>query len=181
MAAMPQKCGCNAAEWPCVGSSRLELFSGRNADILCHRWGHLGANKPNVLGPSRLSPESEQAAQGLMECEMSIDELAPTATGGITQVARTASTLPARPDFIEKLPAVVYAGDRQGRIDQHVGIGEVDAEGKLLRVNAQSCALTGYSSDEMLGRSIFEETYDEDIEADREQFRRQVAGELDRY
>jgi PAS domain S-box-containing protein len=116
-----------------------------------------------------------------MECEMSIDELAVTATGGITQVARTASAVPARPDFIEKLPAVVHAGDRQDRIDQHVGIGEVDAEGKLMRVNAQSCALTGYSSEEMLGRSIFDETYDDDIAADREQFRCQVAGELDRY
>ncbi len=112
---------------------------------------------------------------------MSINELAPTATDGVTQVARTASTLPSRPEFNEKRPAAIYAGDRQDRIDQHVGIGEVDAEGKLLRVNAQSCALTGYSSEEMLGRSIFDETYDEDIEADREQFRRQVAGELDRY
>ncbi len=58
----------------------------------------------------------------------------------------------------------------------------MDAKGKLLWVNAQSCALTGYSSsEEMLGRSIFDETNDQDIEADREQFRRQVAGEFDRY
>src|SRR5258706_9426423 len=116
-----------------------------------------------------------------MECEMSIDNLAPTPIGGITQVARTASALPGRPDFVRKLPATIYAGARQDRIDQHVGIGEVDADGKLLRVNAQSCALTGHSAQELLGRSIFNETYDEDIEADRAQFRRQVAGELDRY
>ena len=66
---------------------------------------------------------------------------------------------------------------------QHAGIGivEVDAQGKLLRVNAQLCALMGYSPDEVLGRSIFHETNDEDIEADHEQFQRQVAGELDRY
>ena len=99
----------------------------------------------------------------------------------ITPVARIASALPARPDFIGKLPAAIYAGARQDRIDQHVGIGEVDADGKLLRVNAQSCAFTGHSPQELLGRSIFEETYDEDIEADRAQFRRQVAGEVDRY
>jgi PAS domain S-box-containing protein len=62
-----------------------------------------------------------------------------------------------------------------------IGIAEVDAEGKVLRANAQSCGLSGYSSDELLGRSIFEETVDQSSEADREQFRRQVAGELDRY
>ena len=111
---------------------------------------------------------------------MSVDELASDAPGGITNVARAASG-PARPDLVRKLPAAIYAGARQDRIDQHVGIGEVDAEGKLLRVNAQSCAFTGHSPQELLGRSIFNETYDEDIEADRAQFRRQVAGELDRY
>jgi PAS domain S-box-containing protein len=62
-----------------------------------------------------------------------------------------------------------------------IGIAEVDAEGKVLRANAQSCGLLGYSSDELLGRSIFEETVDQSSEADREQSRRQVAGELDRY
>ena len=115
---------------------------------------------------------------------MSINELASTRMGGITQVARGASALPARPDFIERLPVAIYGGDRQDQIDQHVGVSvvEVDAEGKLLWVDAQSYALMGYcSSEEVLGRSIFDETNDEDVVADREQFRRQVAGELDRY
>jgi PAS domain S-box-containing protein len=62
-----------------------------------------------------------------------------------------------------------------------IGIAEVDADGKLLSANAQSCGLLGYSLDEALGRSIFEETVDQSSEADREQFRRQVAGELDRF
>jgi PAS domain S-box-containing protein len=116
-----------------------------------------------------------------MECEMSIDDLAPTPIGGITPVVRTASALAARPDLVGKLPAMAYAGARQDRIDQHIGIGEVDAEGRLLRVNARSCALTGHSPQELLGRSIFDETYVDEIEADRAQFRSQVAGELDRY
>jgi PAS domain S-box-containing protein len=62
-----------------------------------------------------------------------------------------------------------------------IGIAEVDAGGKILRANAQSCGLFGYSSDEILGRSIFEETADQSGGADREQFRRQVAGEFNRY
>jgi PAS domain S-box-containing protein len=112
---------------------------------------------------------------------MRIDEYAPAPTGGIVGAGRTASALPAHPGFIEELPAAISARDGQGQIDQRVGIAEADAEGKLLRVNAQSCALTGYLSDELLGRSIFDQTNDEEVEADREQFRRQVAGELDRY
>jgi PAS domain S-box-containing protein len=62
-----------------------------------------------------------------------------------------------------------------------IGIAEVDSDGKLLRANAQCCKLLGYSSDEVLGRSIFEETLDHSSGVDREQFRRQVAGEFDRY
>jgi PAS domain S-box-containing protein len=62
-----------------------------------------------------------------------------------------------------------------------VGIAEVDADGKLLRANAQSCALLGCSPDNVMGRSIFEESVDQSGNADREQFRQQVAGEFDRY
>jgi PAS domain S-box-containing protein len=66
---------------------------------------------------------------------------------------------------------------------EHAGIGivEVDAEGRLLRVNAQFAALMGYSSQELLGRSIFDETAAEDAERDHAQFKRQVAGEIDGY
>jgi PAS domain S-box-containing protein len=62
-----------------------------------------------------------------------------------------------------------------------IGIAGVDADGKLLRANAQSCWLFGYSPEEVTGRSIFEEGIDQSSNADREQFRRQVAGEFDRY
>jgi PAS domain S-box-containing protein len=62
-----------------------------------------------------------------------------------------------------------------------IGIAEVDAEGRLLRGNVQAYQLLGYSPDEALGRSIFEEIVDEGGEADHQQFQRQVAGEPDRY
>ena len=62
-----------------------------------------------------------------------------------------------------------------------IGIVEVDAAGTLLRVNPRLCEFMGFAPDELRGRSIFDETFDEDRAVDREQFRRQVAGELDRY
>src|SRR3954467_15538712 len=66
---------------------------------------------------------------------------------------------------------------------EHVGAGivEVDAEGRMLRVNHKICELTGYSPAELLGRTIFQVTVPEDVDPDRVQFDRQLAGELDRY
>ena len=66
---------------------------------------------------------------------------------------------------------------------EHVGAGivEVDHDGRMLRVNQQLCRLTGYSASELLGRTIFQETLAEDVSQDRNQFRRQLAGELERY
>jgi PAS domain S-box-containing protein len=61
------------------------------------------------------------------------------------------------------------------------GIVEIDQDGRMLRVNQQLCRLTGYSASELLGRTIFEETLPEDVAEDRRQFRRQLAGEFDRY
>jgi PAS domain S-box-containing protein len=66
---------------------------------------------------------------------------------------------------------------------EHAGIGiiEIDPDGRLLRVNKYLCELMGYPAEELLGRSIFDDTYSEDVDADREQFGRQIAGEIDRY
>jgi PAS domain S-box-containing protein len=66
---------------------------------------------------------------------------------------------------------------------EHVGAGivEVDEDGRILRVNQQLCRLTGYEPSELLGRTIFQQSSPEDEAADRAQFGRQLAGEIDRY
>ncbi|HYW61772.1 MAG TPA: PAS domain S-box protein, partial [Bradyrhizobium sp.] len=66
---------------------------------------------------------------------------------------------------------------------EHVGAGivEVDAAGRMLRVNQKICELTGHFPGELLGRTIFQETLPEDIDADRTQFNRMRIGEIDRY
>jgi PAS domain S-box-containing protein len=61
------------------------------------------------------------------------------------------------------------------------GIVEVDEEARILRVNRQLCQLTGYSAAELLGRTVFQETLPEDVDGDLQEFRRQLAGENDRY
>jgi PAS domain S-box-containing protein len=62
-----------------------------------------------------------------------------------------------------------------------IGIVEIDKTGKLLRVNAHLRELLDYPQSELLGKSVFDLTHPEDAERDREQYRRQVAGEIEGY
>ena len=72
---------------------------------------------------------------------------------------------------------------RLAAIYEYVGAGivEVDHEGRIVRVNRQLCQLTGYSATELLGRTIFQETFPEDVDNDLKLFRGQLAGKTDRY
>jgi PAS domain S-box-containing protein len=93
--------------------------------------------------------------------------------------------VPGRPEPLDAR-AEDWVRSRNARLAasyEHVGAGiaEVDEAGHILRVNQQLCDLTGYSQAELLGRTIFQETLPEDIDADRCQFGRQLAGEIDRY
>ncbi len=62
-----------------------------------------------------------------------------------------------------------------------VGIVEIDAEGRLLRVNKQVCQMLGRTEPEMLGQNLFDLTHPDDAITDQAQYRRQVAGEIDGY
>jgi PAS domain S-box-containing protein len=108
---------------------------------------------------------------------MSMEEVGAVRTGALFPFARAAAAeRPWPDDLLPPKERVAASFERAGS-----GIVEVDAEGKLLRVNAQLCALMGCPAEELLGRCIFDETYADDVAVDREQFRRQVAGEIDRY
>src|SRR5215475_3292638 len=74
-------------------------------------------------------------------------------------------------------------GSRLASSYEHVGAGvvEVGRDGRMLRVNRQFCELTGFLQSELLGRSIFQVTLPEDVDADQAQFNRQIGGEIDRY
>lgn len=62
-----------------------------------------------------------------------------------------------------------------------VGMAEVDAQGRRLRVNEAACAITGRSRSELIGGSVFNVLHPEDRDDDIDQYRRLVAGEIDRY
>src|ERR1043166_5033524 len=62
-----------------------------------------------------------------------------------------------------------------------IGIAEVDADGTLLRVNPHLSQLLGYAPEQLVGRSIFDQSLAEVTAADQEQFDRQVRGDIDHY
>jgi PAS domain S-box-containing protein len=62
-----------------------------------------------------------------------------------------------------------------------IGISEIAPDGHFLRVNEAICAITGYSREDLLSSRLFRYTHPEDMDPDREGFRKQVGGELDFY
>lgn len=63
-----------------------------------------------------------------------------------------------------------------------IGVARVAFEGEaLLEVNDAFCAITGYSRDELVGRSWVSITHPDDVELDLHPFRRMAAGEIDTY
>src|SRR6185295_1804012 len=62
-----------------------------------------------------------------------------------------------------------------------IGIVEVDADGRLLRLNKHVCLLLGYSEAELQDRNLFDLTHPGGASVDRFQYQRQVAGEIDGY
>ncbi|HKH39679.1 MAG TPA: PAS domain S-box protein [Rubrobacter sp.] len=62
-----------------------------------------------------------------------------------------------------------------------VGVVLGDAEGRVLRVNPKMCEITGYSEEELLGKTPADLTHPDDVEQDLERFRRMAAGETPVY
>jgi PAS domain S-box-containing protein len=62
-----------------------------------------------------------------------------------------------------------------------VGIAHVGTDGRWLRVNRRLCEMVGYTREELLARTFQEITHPADLEADLENVRRMLAGEIQTY
>jgi PAS domain S-box-containing protein len=63
-----------------------------------------------------------------------------------------------------------------------VGTGMVDpTTGRFIRVNEQLCAMTGFTREELLAKTVAEITHPEDHERDREYITALMGGEMDRW
>jgi len=61
------------------------------------------------------------------------------------------------------------------------GITHVGLDGRWLRVNQKLCEITGYSEQELLAKTFQDITHPDDLEADLQQVRRLLAGEILQY
>jgi PAS domain S-box-containing protein len=95
----------------------------------------------------------------------------------MTQASNPAAEgAPLHKALVNRPLALVEACERVG-----VGIAMVDAEGHLRELNTHFAALLGLPRGQLCGRSIFDPELLADVEEDQEQFRRQVAGEIETY
>lgn len=62
-----------------------------------------------------------------------------------------------------------------------IAIAEMDSGGHLLRINEAYCTISGYSREELLGRSYQSLTHPEDREQEADLYTQLLAGDLDRY
>jgi PAS domain S-box-containing protein len=62
-----------------------------------------------------------------------------------------------------------------------VGIAHVSPDGRWLRVNQRLCDILGYTREELLEKTFQDVTHPDDLEADRDQTRRLLAGEIDTF
>ena len=62
-----------------------------------------------------------------------------------------------------------------------IGIAEVDEHGRLLRVNETTCAITGYSREELLAMTVFDLTHPDEREWDRGTYHEQATGKGEGY
>jgi PAS domain S-box-containing protein len=62
-----------------------------------------------------------------------------------------------------------------------IGIAEIDAEGRRLRVNESACAIAGRSREEMLATNVFDQARRDEVDVDRKELARLASGETDRY
>ncbi len=62
-----------------------------------------------------------------------------------------------------------------------IGMALLTPEGRLVRVNQSLLAITGYSNDDLLAKTLDDITYPDDISSDLEHVRRLLAGEIRHY
>ncbi|HEX2801727.1 MAG TPA: PAS domain S-box protein, partial [Phenylobacterium sp.] len=89
-------------------------------------------------------------------------------------------------DISERVAAAAFLSESRQRLEatyEHafVGIGEVDAEGRFLRVNQQLSVISGFTREELLQRTLWDITHPDDAVSERELFAEQVAGRLPSY
>jgi PAS domain S-box-containing protein len=171
----------NRAELSLLGY-RAEEYIGRqisdfhaDEDTICDILGRLGRGETIDRYPARLRAKDGSIRHVEITSSVCFDD------GGNFKNTRCFTV-----DVTDRRQAEAELQEAQQRLSatyEHalVGISELDAQGRYLRTNDGLTHLTGYSKTELIGVSCFAITHPDDAAQDREDYRRQVQGEIDRY
>ncbi|MDG3005851.1 hybrid sensor histidine kinase/response regulator [Paludisphaera mucosa] len=98
--------------------------------------------------------------------------------------ARVEAEVVARTAELAAATALAEQGEERfrGAFDSAaIGMALVAPDGRWLKVNEALCEIVGYPSGELLGRTFQDVTHPEDVDADREEARRLLAGDTPSY
>ncbi|MCT2580791.1 MAG: PAS domain S-box protein [Mesorhizobium sp.] len=193
------------AIYACDAQGRLLWFNKRAADL----WGRtplLGSDSELYCGSHRLYLDGRQIARAqtpmaavlrtgipVRGVEGKLERPDGTAIWVMVHIepiededGRVVGAINCFHDVTDRRLSDEIIGQQEQRLAatyQHaaIGIAEVNAKGELGRVNGYLADLLGYSADELVGRSVFDATLAENVDADLRQFERQVRGEIDSY
>jgi PAS domain S-box-containing protein len=89
-------------------------------------------------------------------------------------------------DVTERHQAEILLRDSEARWrgifdNAAVGVAQVDLDGRWVRVNGKLAEITGYSPEELVGRTFADITHPDDVGEDLKQRARLLAGEIDTY
>jgi PAS domain S-box-containing protein len=148
-------------------------------------WGNMGAHKsehpplPNLLAAPVCAHDGGSFGVIMLSDKLS-GEFTAEDEAMLIQLAQIASVC-----IRNALDARAHqdAEERLKATQEHanIAIGECDAEGRYVRVNSGFTSLTGFSQEEMLGRSFFNLTHPDDRTEERERHRDQLAGRMKAY
>lgn len=170
----------NAADYAPLGYARDE-YVGRNitefhadAEAIADILARLSRGEQLDKYPARLKAKDGSVRQVLISSSVNF-------SGGEFVNTRCFTV-----DVTDRMSAEAALQEAQQRLSATyesvlAGIGEVDHQGRWLRVNETFCEITGYTREELLERAVFDLTHPGDVEADRRSWEAQVRGDLDRY
>jgi PAS domain S-box-containing protein len=164
-------------------------FAGRNMHELIHHTRRDGRPYPRHECPiDRALPRNsrEEGEESFIHKDGHFFTAAFTASPMLAPDGKAIGTVVEMRDLAREHKAEDALRDSERRFaatffQANVAISEVDREGRFLRVNDQTCLMTGRTREELLGLRFTDITHDDHRDEDRAQYQKLWAAEIDAY
>ena len=169
--------------------SAKESTAGNQAPILVCSASFSGAEAHHVtreVGANAFLPKPFEPGALIEQVRalLRIGELLESRTVARCERSREVCELPVESTELQGTREALRENERRARAlfeQAAVGLAEVAPDGRWLRVNQRLCDIVGYSTAELTALTFQDITHPEDLDADLDQVRRMLAGEIETY